>query len=139
MVKIALGIFVRLFIVCIVLVCSDASSSKIPMKTSGGVSCFDVNFFGSQFATARYNKKIWDFSPQGITNHLFQYHCVPFFLLIRFLGKKFGSRLRKIYFIVMRKYHKNITHKFIIYTQNDIYRCIKSNYFDLCFSGVKQN
>ena len=41
-----LGIFVGLFIVSIVLVCSDASSSKTPMKLSGGVSCFGDNFLG---------------------------------------------------------------------------------------------
>ena len=33
------------FIASIVLVCSDASSLKIPKKTSGGVSCFRDNFW----------------------------------------------------------------------------------------------
>ena len=70
MVKIALVIFVRLFIVSIVLVCSDASSSKIPMKPSGGASCFGDNFLGHNLRTLGIIKR-WGFSPQGITNHLF--------------------------------------------------------------------
>ena len=94
---------------------------------------FRRQLFGAQFATVRYNKE------NGISHlRASLTTCsskIAFLFTCSFVSqKKVWVAPAQIYLTIMRTYHKNIINKFIIYTQNDIYRCKKNNYFDLCFS-----